>query len=69
MASKEFTIFGWTPYQIGLLFFIGFCVRLIQKYRIQYFRNTYNIHETFYSGKGDAVRKTSVLGLNSAGTM
>ena len=63
MASKDFTIFGWTPYQIGLLIFIGFCVKLVQKYRVQYFRNTYNIHEPFYSGKGGALRKPSVLGL------
>lgn len=69
MAAKEFTIFGWTPYQIGILFFIGFCVRLIQKYRVQYFRNTYNVYEPFYSGSGGAVRKPSVLGLNSSGTM
>ncbi len=69
MASKEFTIFGWTPYQIGLLFFIGFCVRLVQKYRVQYFRSTYNIDEPFYSGKGGALRSASVLGLNSTGTM
>jgi hypothetical protein len=69
MASKEFTIFGWTPYQIGLLFFIGLCVKLVQKYRIQYFRNTYNVYEPFYSGKGGAVRNISVLGLKSTGTM
>ncbi len=69
MASKEFKIFGWTPYQIGLLFFIGLCVKLVQKYRIQYFRNTYNVYEPFYSGKGGEVRNISVLGLKSTGTM
>lgn len=69
MSSKPFTIFGWTPYQIGLLFFIGFCVRTLHKYRISYFRTKYDISESFYSGSGGAVRNTSVLGLKSPDTM
>lgn len=69
MTVKPFTIFGWTPYQIGLLFFIGFCVRALHKYRISYFREKYNVSESFYVGRGGALRNTSVLGLNSPTTL